>query len=186
MRELYEKLAGWNPNRTRLVASALVVVLVGVVAIYVVLPEYLAWQRGGLTDAGVEIEVASYDESAETMQLVVERGAYTDGETVAVYVRSRGEDGSEHDVTMTTPDSPDSAAGVWAPTEQGGVTTFPLREGATVTLVSDGTDADGDGTDGIEPSETVVIVEDLHGQSTTVTTHLFDVSDALAAENATG
>lgn len=38
-----------------------------------------------------------------------------------------------------------------------GITDFPIKEGENISVVSDSTDTDGDGTEGIENGETVII-----------------------------
>lgn len=54
--------------------------------------------------------------------------------------------------------------GVWAARTPPAATAFPLKEGSSVQVVSDGVDRDGDGTAGIEPGDEIVVTAFFHSE----------------------
>lgn len=94
---------------------------------------------------------ATYNDRAETVRIQIESGRMTAEEYDMLRITSHS-GGDVGDARLKRPGQSEiHPSGKWVDTESGGLTSFPVKSGDSIIVVTvDQTDNDGDGIDGID------------------------------------
>lgn len=139
--------------------------LLGIVSGVVILGPPLIYESDFTVHAPQVGFDASIDNQTEAVRVVHEgddplRANYTS--RVVVQVIPAGEDERVNATLIQAGTRVQN--GLWAARTPPAATSFPLKEGSSVQVVSDGRDHDRDGTAGIEPGDKIIITAFFHSK----------------------